>query len=480
MRTTKIVVTIGPASNSQEVLGRLFSAGVDVVRFNMSHGSHRDHDSGLAAVEAVTSDRGLHVARMADLCGPKIRTGEMAGGECAIAVGAVCVIARDVDMGTSACFGTNCPSFVDDVEVGHRVLIDDGLIRLRVTEKRADDLVCECESGGSIGSRKGINVPDSNLSVPSLTEKDHSDLRWAVDRGFDFVALSFVRCVGDVEDLRAAICDAGGDVPIVSKIETPQAIDSLDAIIKASDAVLVARGDLGVEMDVSLIPLLQKDIVRRCRSMGKPVIVATQMLHSMVSQSSPTRAEVSDVANAVLDGSDAVMLSAESAVGRYPVQSVAMMNRICAGADAYRPDDGCRPVDLLDGRLHVGHAADRTRSAVARSAAIVTRDLGAKLVAVWCQSGLTAQWMSKYRMNCPLVGMSHNAAVCRRLAMSGGVEPMLVLEPQTSGAAPWADVEDRLTRAYDLKAGDTMVVVGDPTARDRASTLGIYVVEPGG
>lgn len=475
MRTTKIMATLGPASRAPEILDQLIEHGVDVVRINMSHGTHADHAEVLRSLRTITEKRGLHVARVADLCGPKVRTGVIDSTASEISRGATCRIVREDVRGNASRFGTNHPGLVDEVAVGHRILIDDGLLRLRVSEKTVGELTCVCEVGGTIGSHKGINVPDSQLSLSSMTDKDHVDLKWIVENEFDFVALSFVREPEDVERLRATLDRAGSRMPIIAKIETPQAIASLDKIIEVSDAILVARGDLGVEMDVSRIPMLQKDMVRRCRTAGKPVIVATQMLHSMVAQPVPTRAEVSDVANAVFDGTDAVMLSAESAAGRYPIEAVAMMNRICDDVLEHGEPCGSRRSDLLHERLRVGQAVDRITSGVARSAVLVAQDLGAKLVAVWCRSGTTAQWMSKYRVR-PLVGLSADPQVCRRIALSYGVEPLLVPAALAEGRSPWSELEGRLVERYRLQRGDLMVVVGDPTAPQRASTLTIHAV----
>lgn len=476
MRTTKVVATVGPSSSTSQVLRQFLEQGVDLIRFNMSHGEFASHEAILANLGNAAEGLGVHVGRMADLCGPKVRTGAIDSGSTEIAAGATCTIARDEPAGTAERFETNYADLIDDVDVGHRVLIDDGQVRLRVTEKSPDALVCVCEIGGVIESRKGINLPDSRLSLASMTEKDHADLRWAVRNGFDFVALSFVRSVEDVSLLRDATKRIGADIPIISKIETPQAIDAIDGIIEISDGVLVARGDLGVEMDVSRLPMLQKEIVHKCRVAGRPVIVATQMFHSMVHHATPTRAEVSDVANAVFEGADAVMLSAESAVGQYPVEAVAVMNRVCHEASEYRPDRGSRRSDVFNERLRVGNDTDRIRSAVARSATLVAQDLAAALVAVWCRSARTAQWMSKYRMPTPLVGLSADAAVCRRLTLAYGIQPMQVPASFADGSAPWRELEARLVDTFSLERGDLIVVVGDPEAPERASTMSIRAI----
>lgn len=474
---TKIVVTVGPSCRSRAVVERIIEHGVDVVRFNLSHGDHQQHNEALRTVREVAGRRGAFVATMADLCGPKVRTGVVNPNHAALTPGSTCVIVPEPVVGTAERFSTNYPGLVAEVEVGHRVLIDDGQIHLRVLEKRAGELACACEAGGTLGSGKGINVPDSNLSLPALSEKDHDDLGWAIENGLDYVALSFVRKPEDLEQLRSRLREARADIPIIAKMETPQAIGALDAIIASADAVLVARGDLGVEMDVWRIPMLQKRIVHQCRRMGKPAIIATQMLQSMVDHRTPTRAEVTDVANSVLDGADAVMLSAETAVGSYPVEAVRMLGLITGEAEASRVDgaDESRP-GFLDERMRVGHAVDKTTAAVARSAALVAHDVGARLIAVWCQSGRTARWISKYQLPQILVGLSASDVMCRRLALSYGVEPMAVSPEFAAGTGPVDELQRRLAERHGLEKGDIFIVVGDPTARKRRSTLSIHVV----
>lgn len=479
MSKTKIIATVGPASRSEDVLTRFVDEGVDVVRFNMSHGTLAEHSETLATVRAVAERANAHVAILADLCGPKVRTGEMDPERSRIEVGDSCVIVRDLGdgvVGTGARFDTNCSHLVDDLEVGDAVLIDDGTIALRVAEQGTDEVTCRVETVGVIGSRKGINVPDTDLGVDSITEKDLVDLKWAVDEGVDFVAMSFVRRIADVEALKKALLELEADIPVVSKVETPQAVAVIDDIIAVSDAILVARGDLGVEMDVTKLPMLQKSIVLKCHESGKPVIVATQMLHSMVESPVPTRAEVSDVANAVLDGADAVMLSAESAAGDYPVQSVRMMRRIAEQVQDAQAEMGERWSDSLAQRMRVGYERDATTSAVARSAALVAHDLGAKMIAVWCRRGTTARWISKYRPGQTLVGISSDAGTCRRLALSYGICPMLVEADFAAGDRTWGDLEDRILSSFSLDVEDVIVLVGDPVALKREPRLTIHVV----
>ncbi|MHC5109233.1 MAG: pyruvate kinase [Planctomycetota bacterium] len=476
MMKTRIVATIGPASSNREVIEGFVDSGVTIARLNMSHGSHADHQKSLEIVRDVAREKKAHVASLVDLCGPKVRTREMDPENSEIKPGDRLRIVRENELGNAGQLGTNYPGLVDEVQIGHRVLIDDGTIRLMVVEKNDDALVCQCRVGGTIGSRKGINVPDSDLSLPSLSEKDRADLQWAIRNGVDFVALSFVRHPDDVHLLRIAIDKTGSELPIVAKIETPQAISKLDEIISASDVILVARGDLGVEMDVSRIPMLQKDMIVRCRKQGKPVIVATQMLQSMVDLPTPTRAEVSDVANAVLDGTDAVMLSAESAAGKFPLESVQMMAQIIDHAHEYQSELPERRAGVLTGRLRVGQEQDRTSSAVARSAVIVAQDLNASLIAMWARSGKTARWVSKYQPARPVVVISQDPAVCRRSMISYGLRAMLVPPEYAELGMSWSELQRRLVERLELNRGDTVVMVGDPAAPARVPTLSIYVI----
>ncbi|MGD2108354.1 MAG: pyruvate kinase [Phycisphaerae bacterium] len=474
---TKIVATIGPASRSRDKLARLLDEGVDVFRLNMSHGSTEDHGQALERLRELADSRGAVFAVMADLCGPKVRTGTIDPEDATLAAGAGCMITRESMTGTAEKFSTNYPGIVDDVSVSDRLLIEDGSIALRVVEKQPDALVCKCEVGGTLGTHKGLNLPDSDLSLPAVTEKDESDLRWAVANSVDYVAQSFVRRPEDLAALRERLDRAGGgDVPIVAKIETTQAVAALEEIVEAVDAVLVARGDLGVEMDVWRVPMVQKDIVRRCCRLGKPVIVATQMLQSMVANASPTRAEVSDAANAILDGADALMLSAESAVGAYPVESVRMLNRIALQVEKDRLESAADFSRVLAEGSWVGRQVDRRAAAVARSAVLIAQDLGAKLLVVWCRTGRTVRWISKYQIPKALVGLSSDGSLCRRLALCGGVEPRLVPEDFESGAMPSSRLYEQLTAWSALVPGDMIVVVGEPTAPHRASTINIHTV----
>ncbi len=462
MNPTKIVATLGPASESEEMIRALIDVGLDVARLNFSHGTHEGHEAVLTRVRRVADERRLHLAVLGDLCGPKLRIGRIAPGA-VLRRGDECRITRQPLDGDARRFSTNHPAVIDEAQVGHRLLIDDGLIQLCIIGKERDELICRCDVGGKLSSAKGLILPDTDLSLPSLTEKDERDVEWAIRHQLDYLALSFVRRADDVISLRERLNIAGANIPIVSKIETPQAIENLDDIIRVSDALLVARGDLGVTTDLTRVPLLQKDMIARCSLAGRPVIVATQMLQSMVDQPTPTRAEVSDVANAVFDGADAVMLSAETASGQFPLEALKVMNQITQGVADYQrrttrgrgeawggagaaseasatqdsAANACHDRGFDDAQTRrssirlVGADMDPTTAAVARSAANVAADLDADWIAVWCRTGTTASWISKYRPRRAIVGFSSDPQVCHRLSLLYGVIPYRIEAART-------------------------------------------------
>ncbi len=337
-RQTKIVATLGPASAGPEMIARLFHIGADVFRLNFSHGTHADHAANIAAVRALEAGVGRPIGLLADVQGPKLRVGRFAGGRVHLSTGQAFTFDQDPTPGNARRVQLPHPEILSAATGGTTLLLDDGKLRLRVERARGGHLECEVLTGGALSDRKGVNVPDVVLHIPALTEKDRQDLDFALEQGVDFVGLSFVQRPEDVAEARAI---ANGRAWIVAKIEKPQALDQLDAIVALADAVMVARGDLGVELPPEEVPLAQKRIVRAARAAGRPVIVATQMLESMISAPAPTRAEASDVAGAVFDGADAVMLSGETAAGQYPAEAVAMMDRIVTRVEA---DPGWRQV----------------------------------------------------------------------------------------------------------------------------------------
>jgi pyruvate kinase len=421
MIRTKIVATMGPACSDVETLLRLFEAGVDVCRLNFSHGPLDGHLLMLRYIREAASRYDEPIAILGDLGGPKIRLGQVkdidATGGMPIKVGDSLVIQRDSIQGHDARVSSTYPELVDDVCVGHRLLIEDGLLRFVCTEKNSGELVCNCTSAGILKSSKGINLPDTTVTVPSITERDWECIDWAIEQRLDYLALSFVRKADDIRELRSYLQDKISDIHLIAKIEKAEAIDHIDEIIDASDGLMVARGDLGVEMDVALVPIIQKDLIRRCQSAGKPVIVATQMLQSMVEQSSPTRAEVSDVANAIFDGTDAVMLSGETSVGKFPVVTVHTMAHIAEVTENYLTsgDESMAAPPLVKTTLPAG--------ALARGALRIVHDLKAKLVVVWSQTGTTARLFSKHHFPVPIIALSPDHRSLRRMALHYGVIP---------------------------------------------------------
>lgn len=449
---TKIVATLGPATDSEEAIGRLLDAGVDVFRLNFSHGTLEQHGRTLQRIRRACRDRDSMAAVMGDLCGPKIRVDPLDDDAFDIATGDRIEIAAGHLVGNAERISTNRPELVGEVEVGHRILIDDGLIRLRVVNKSQDALMCVCEAGGTVRTRKGLNLPDSDLTMSAMTAKDREDLAWALEHRLDYIAISFVRSAVDLQELSGLMPLGDGGCPIVAKIETVQAIAHLDEIIEAADVILVARGDLGVEMDLAEVPLLQKRIVSLCQRAGKPAIIATQMLQSMVDASTATRAEVSDVANAILDSGDCIMLSAETSVGSYPVESVQMMGRIAQKTEAYlSSSDRAAKVDLT-------RTLRRVTTAVAHGANLLARELEAKLVAVWTKTGNTARLLSKTRLHVPVVGLSPDQEICRRMSMYYGVVP-LQMTWQEDDAAMLRALDDLLIERNLVNRGDLIVAI---------------------
>ncbi|MCG8406498.1 MAG: pyruvate kinase [Phycisphaerales bacterium] len=468
MIRTKIVATLGPASDSSEMIGRLIEAGVDVFRLNFSHGTLEQHARTYERIRQVRRERGSMAAVMGDLCGPKIRVDPVEDDGFEIAQGDRIEIVADHLVGHGGRISTNRPELVGEVQIGHRILIDDGMVQLRVNQTHDDRLVCVCEVGGTIRTRKGMNFPDSDLKMSAMTEKDREDLAWALDNELDYIAMSFVRSAQDLQELRELMPLSDVDCRVVAKIETTQAIEHLSGIIESADVVLVARGDLGVEMDLAQVPLLQKRIVKRCQEAAKPVIIATQMLQSMVEQPTATRAEVSDVANAILDAADGVMLSAETSVGAYPTESVRMMTRIADKTESYLQERN------QTARIDVTKTMRRITTAVAHGASLLARELNAKLVGVWTETGNTARLLSKTRLNTMVVGLSPDEHVCRRMSMYYGVIPVQLARKQ--------DVPSMLRELDALfldrelvDRGDLLVVIAGTRLEEEGATNALLI-----
>ncbi|HUL14417.1 MAG TPA: pyruvate kinase [Terriglobales bacterium] len=414
-RHSKIVCTLGPASNSPRMIDRLLRAGMDVARLNFSHGQHEEHARSISLLRTNSGQIGKTIAILADLQGPKIRTGVLAGGGPVILrTGQRFTITTAKILGDSTRVGTTFLPLPREVRRGSRILLSDGLIELRAVEVREREVICEVSNGGALGENKGINLPGIKLRVPALTAKDKGDLKFALAHGADYIAVSFVRRPEDVLEAKRLIRRAGKETPVIAKLEKPEAIENLEEILRVSDGVMVARGDLGVEMSPEKVPVVQKNIIARAREFRRPVITATQMLESMTENPRPTRAEASDVANAIFDGSDAVMLSAETATGKYPVEAVSMMARIIEEAEASVKE---YPHPATQERLKVAET-------VTELVCHASKELHMRVIAVFTHSGFTARLVSRYRPMVPIIGFSPEVATRRKLALIWGVLPV--------------------------------------------------------
>jgi pyruvate kinase len=450
-RRTKIVATLGPASIDPPIITSLITSGVDVFRLNMSHGDQASHAAVYHKVREAAQACGKPVAIMADLCGPKIRVGYFPSGGIDLVAGAkVVVTVRDVP-GEPGLIPSQYGALAADLRPGTRVLLADGVMELKVERIEHTEVHCEVMAGGFLTDRKGINLPDVQVSAPALTAKDRSDALFALSLGVDFLALSFVRTRGDLEALRMLVDSHAADAGLIAKIERPEALEHIDDILEASDAIMVARGDLGVELPPEQVPAIQQQLLDRARLHRRPVIIATQMLESMIDNARPTRAEVTDVSHSVVVGADAVMLSAETAAGNYPVEATQMMDRIARQAEAHlwrHEAFGTLAGDLreqADGVVDFGDA-------VARAMATLSRDLKVRAVVVFSQSGTSATTMSSARPAAPIVAVSSQADTCRRVALCWGVLPVEV---------DVDDIEDKPTLSRQLVAGLDLASKGE-------------------
>jgi pyruvate kinase len=452
MRRAKIVATLGPATSSYENIRAIIEAGVNVARMNLSHGSYDVHNEVYTNVRKAAEDTGQPVAVLVDLQGPKIRLGKFAAGPYELAVGDIFTITTEDVVGTKDLVGTTFAGLPQDVAAGDFLLIDDGKVKVKVLDTDGVRVRTEVIVAGPVSNNKGINLPGVAVNVPALSEKDEADLRWGLRLGADYIALSFVRDADDIIRVHEIMAEEGRKVPVIAKIEKPQAVDHLEEIIDAFDGIMVARGDLGVELPLEAVPIVQKHAVELARRMAKPVIVATQMLESMISSPVPTRAETSDVANAVLDGADAVMLSGETSVGEYPVVTVATMARIVASTE----DHGLERIPPLGTR-------PRTQGgAITLVAAEVADFVDAKYVCVFTESGDSARRMSRLRFRIPMKAFTPDEAIRRRMALTWGIESFLV-ERVSHTDAMYMQVDTILLDAGLAEIGDKVVVIsGSP------------------
>ncbi len=467
MIRSKILATMGPAVADVDTLCQLFVAGVDVCRLNFSHGTLEGHGQMLSRIREASAKCQKHVAVLGDLCGPKIRLGQIdettADHGLAVVPGDELIIQRDEILGAGNRVSTNYPRLVYDVNVGDRLLIEDGLLRFFCTGKTPDSIICQCKVGGVLKSRKGINLPDTRINLPSITEFDWEAANWAMNNQLDFLALSFVRNAADLQQLKNHLTNCDSDIHLIAKIEKAEALADIENIIAVADGLMIARGDLGVEMDVAKVPIIQKDLIRRCRASGKPVIVATQMLQSMVESASPTRAEVSDVANAIYDGTDAVMLSGETSVGKFPVGCVHMMGHIAQVTEDYLINN---PVDVeRQGHAILDLANYPLSGAIARGVRQIADDLRCKLVVVYSQTGETARIFSKQRFPVPVVTLSTNDSVLRKLKLHYGLQPV--------NMAPPRDFLDLVQRVDQRLIKDGLVATGERIIVVAGSSMGM-------
>ncbi len=484
---TKIVATLGPASANPETVAELIRTGVSVFRINFSHGTFQSFGEMIELVRNVASSLDRHVGVMGDLSGPKVRIGQVVDGGVEVAPGEELRFVKEPVVTDDKTFSTTCPEILGEVKPGEAILLDDGNVRARALRQEgfgeAGVLVAEVETGGSLTSSKGMNLPDTDLSLPALTDYDLECLRFVVDREFDFVSLSFVRTAEDVRLIKDHLRELGARpersasprlgpvssfahygarafIPVISKIEKPQAIDALEEIVQETDVVMVARGDLGVEMDLAQVPVIQKQIIRECNNQGKPVIVATQMLQSMIDSPTATRAEVSDVANAILDGADAVMLSGETAVGKYPVEAVKTLRRVGLHTHLHRHGDQKTWAPPAKPR-----ASKYRTAALARGVGAILQDLESPLVAVWSSFGGGASYLSQLRLPLPVVAFSANRAALRRMSIMFGIWPVYKELPSET-AAFIRDVDALLLEKKWASSGDGIVLVlGQPFGR---------------
>jgi len=464
MKRTKIVATMGPASNQPEVLRELIAEGLNVARLNFSHGDHSVHGQTLQTIRSLNEELGTHVSTLADLQGPKLRVGDIEGGVMNLVDGEMLFIRTGREVGKDGVVCTNYMQFAKDVQPGEPVLLDDGKLELKVLETNGvDEVKCLIVHGGKLKPRKGINLPSTAISLPCITEKDSEDLDFALENDVDWIGLSFVRRAADIHELRARIEATGKHSRIIAKIEKPEALSDLDAILDATDAVMVARGDLGVEIPMQDVPLVQKDIIRRCMERSKPVIVATQMMESMIEAPVPTRAEVNDVANAVLDGADAVMLSAETSVGAYPVNAVRSMTRIIESMEAH--DDM-----YYHERVPMAATDERFISdSICYNACRLAKRVNASAIVTMTFSGYTAMQVASQRPKSHIFVFTANKRILSQMSLVWGVTAHPYLK-MVSTDHTIADIKYVLFKQGDVREGDFVIHLASMPIADAGTT----------
>ena len=456
MRKTKIVCTLGPATDREGVLREMMLAGMNVARFNFSHGSHAEHGRRLEQLKALRQELGLPVAAMLDTKGPEIRLKRFAGGKAELKRGTTFTLTAGETEGNAQRCSVTYPALAQDVKAGDTILLDDGLIRLTVQEVSGSDICCRVENDGVIKDNKGVNVPSVRLSLPYLSQRDREDVLFGIREGFDFIAASFVRSAADVRELRRLLEENGSAIRIIAKIENQEGVDNLAEILTAADGIMVARGDMGVEIDFTEIPVIQKDIIAQCQAAGKPVITATQMLDSMMENPRPTRAETTDVANAVYDGTSAIMLSGETAAGRYPAEAVKTMDAIARRTESDIHYGRRMRRFRKEGRLSIAQAT-------AHAACTTAADVGADAILTVSQSGLTARLVSHFHPETPIIACLLSEEVRRQMALSWGVTPLLM--PRAANTDELIQLAVQAAEQAGLvRTGDLVVVTaGVPT-----------------
>jgi len=466
MRRTKILATLGPASSSEEMIHRLLTSGVDAFRINFSHGKQEDHARVIATIRDVATELGRYIPIVGDIQGPKLRIGEVEGVQY-LETGQQFVLSTEPLLGNARQVSTPFTPLPREVQIGHRILINDGLVELVVTSVDATHVSTRVIHGGPISSKKGMNFPDSELTIPAITDKDRLDVKFAVEQKLDYIAASFIRRKSDIVGLRELLHEHGGDdIHVIAKLEKPQAIDNLDEILETSDGVMVARGDLGVELPPEAVPIVQKKILAQASRWGRFAITATQMLESMTVNSRPTRAEASDVANAIFDGSDTVMLSAETASGKYPIESVQMMARIIFAAESSRHVDV--PWAREPFRKH--SELDEFTDALAGAANYAAEQLDAKYIVVFTQTGFAARLMSKFRPKVPIIALTPSVWVARRMNLLWGVQPFVLRETGEFHEQIVDRVDDFLLSKDIVRPGDRLVILMGSPIYQRAKT----------
>lgn len=459
MKKTKIVCTMGPNTDSREIMKELALNGMDVARFNFSHGDHAEHKHRLEILESVREELGIPIASLLDTKGPEIRTGKLKDGKkVTLKEGDLYTLTTEEIVGDETRGYINYAGLAEDVKPGDRILIDDGLIELHVREVNGTDIVCRIENGGELGEKKGVNVPGVRVKLPALTDKDKEDIRFGVDAGFDFVAASFVRNADAIREIREILDEKGSAMQIIAKIENEEGIENIDSIIEASDGIMVARGDMGVEIPAEKVPHIQKMIIRKCNLACKVVITATQMLDSMIRNPRPTRAEVSDVANAVYEGTDAVMLSGETAMGSYPIEAVRMMSQIAEESEKY-----------LDYMFYQRRkvSAENLRNisnTVCYSSVATASDLEAPVIVAPSVSGFTTRMLSKWRPKALIAGLSPSMTAVRQMQLYWGVKPFHAKRAESTDALLFASVE-LLKEKGIVKEGEIVVATAGVVTR---------------